>query len=209
MIRHDLLYVVNFKGQRIRFFADVEQFVLELSELFPQEADNIRRFYHDLLRMYQHVMVENPSYTSADETDPKESLPALRKHPISFLRFFSYLNKGAGSLLGKYFKDPEIVRFFDKLTSTYCYATVAEAPAVLASVMFVDNHVGGSFYPAGSTIFLPGKLEKVIEENDGEMLPGGRLRFEHNPRRAGRNPRGDGLPAEPKRERACVSRITM
>ncbi len=31
--------------------------------------------------------------------------------------------------------------------------------------MFVDNHVGGSFYPAGSTLFLPGKLEKVIEEN--------------------------------------------
>ena len=36
--------------------------------------------------------------------------------------------------------------------------------------MFVDNHVGGSYYPAGSTIFLPGKLEKVIEENDGLML---------------------------------------
>ncbi|NCC49556.1 MAG: FAD-dependent oxidoreductase, partial [Clostridia bacterium] len=55
-------------------------------------------------------------------------------------------------------------------TSTYCYATVKEAPAILASVMFVDNHVGGSFYPAGSTLFLPGKLEKVIEENGGDML---------------------------------------
>ncbi|NMD27015.1 MAG: FAD-dependent oxidoreductase, partial [Chloroflexi bacterium] len=171
MIRHDLLYVVNFKGRRIRFFADVDQFIVELSEVFPHEADNIRRFYHDLLRMYTHVMVENPSYTSADETDPKESLPALRRHPVSFLRFFSYLNKGAETLLRKYFKDPEIFKFFDKLTSTYCYATVKEAPAVLASVMFVDNHVGGSYYPAGSTLFLPGKLEKVIEENGGEMLP--------------------------------------
>jgi prolycopene isomerase len=36
--------------------------------------------------------------------------------------------------------------------------------------MFVDNHVGGSFFPAGSTVFLPGKLEKVIEENNGQML---------------------------------------
>jgi prolycopene isomerase len=171
MIRHDLLYVVNFKGQRIRFFADVEQFIVELSGVFPKEAANIRRFYHDMLRMYQHVMVENPSYTSADESDPQESLPALRKHPISFLRFFSYLNKGADALLGKYFRDPEIFKFFDKLTSTYCYATVKEAPAVLASVMFVDNHVGGSYYPAGSTLFLPGKLEKVIEENGGDMLP--------------------------------------
>ena len=74
-------------------------------------------------------------------------------------------------MLEKYFKDPEIFKFFDKLTSTYCYATVEEAPAVLAAVMFVDNHVGGSYYPAGSTVFLPGKLEKVIEENGGEMMP--------------------------------------
>ena len=36
--------------------------------------------------------------------------------------------------------------------------------------MFVDNHVGGSYYPAGSTLFVPGKLEKVIEENGGDML---------------------------------------
>ena len=38
--------------------------------------------------------------------------------------------------------------------------------------MFVDNHEGGSYYPAGSTLFLPGKLEKVIEENGGDMFPG-------------------------------------
>ena len=35
---------------------------------------------------------------------------------------------------------------------------------MLAAVMFVDNHVGGSWYPAGSTLFLPGKLEKAIED---------------------------------------------
>jgi prolycopene isomerase len=42
---------------------------------------------------------------------------------------------------------------------------------------------GGSYYPAGSTIFLPGKLEKVIEENGGTMVleqtvTG--INFEHN-----------------------------
>jgi prolycopene isomerase len=73
-------------------------------------------------------------------------------------------------LLSQYFSDSEIYKFFDKLTSTYCYTTVAESPAVLAAVMFVDNHIGGSYYPAGSTLFLPGKLEKVIEENGGDML---------------------------------------
>ena len=82
------------------------------------------------------------------------------------------MNQSAKELLLKYFTDPDIFHFFDKMTSTNCYATAEEAPAVLAAVMFVDNHVGGSWYTAGSTLFFPGKPEKVIEENGGDMLLG-------------------------------------
>ncbi|MHC1720145.1 MAG: phytoene desaturase family protein [Clostridiaceae bacterium] len=170
IIRHDLLYCVNFKGRRIKFWEDIDLFVVELSGVFPREKENIKRFYHDMLKMYQHVMVEVPTYSTADETDPKVALKSMLRHPVSYLRFLGYLNKSAKNLLEKYFTDPEIFKFFDKLTSTYCYATVEEAPAVLAAVMFVNNHVGGSYYPAGSTLFLPGKLEKVIEEHGGDML---------------------------------------
>lgn len=170
MIRHDLLYCVNFKGKRIRFWADVDSFAEELSGVFPSEKENIHRFYRDMATMYRHVMVESPSYNTADETDGKTALKSMLKHPVSYLRFLGCLNKSAKELLQKYFSDPEIFKFFDKLTSTYCYATVEEAPAVLAAVMFVDNHVGGSYYPAGSTLFVPGKLEKVIEEHGGDMF---------------------------------------
>ncbi len=170
IIRHDLLYCVNYKDQRIYFWSDVEKFADELAKVFPSEKENIHRFYRDMTKMYQHVMVETPTYTTPDETDPKQGLKSLLKHPISYAKFLGYLNKSARSLLQKYFTDPEIFNFFDKLTSTYCYATVEEAPAVLAAVMFVDNHIGGSYYPAGSTLFLPGKLEKAIEENSGDML---------------------------------------
>lgn len=170
VIKHDLLYVVNYDGHRINFYDDVDKFVEELSSIFPNEKEGIHRFYRDMAKMYQHVMVENPSYVSADETDGKSAIKSMIKHPLSYIRFLGLLNKSAKKLLSKYFKDPQIFNFFDKLTSTYCYATVEEAPAVLAAVMFIDNHVGGSYYPAGSTIFLPGKLEKVIEENGGDML---------------------------------------
>jgi len=172
IIRHDLLYCVNFKGRRIPFWADVDRFAEELSQVFPGEKENIRRFYRDMLTLYRHVMVESPSYTTADETDRRAALRSMLSHPVSYARFLGFLNKSARDLLGQYFSDPEIFKFFDKLTSTYCYTTVEESPAVLAAVMFVDNHVGGSYYPAGSTLFLPGRLEKVIEENGGDMLLG-------------------------------------
>lgn len=170
IIAHDVLYSVYFNGHRIRFWPDVDRFCEELSNVFPSEKEGIYRFYRDMGTMYQHVMVDTPSYVSADETNPILALKSVLKHPLSYLRFLSYLNKSAKDLLSQYFTSPEIFHFFDKLTSTYCYATVEEAPAVLAAVMFIDNHVGGSYYPAGSTLFLPGKLEKVIEEHGGDMF---------------------------------------
>ena len=172
VLKHDLLYVVNYEGERVRFFPDIDRFAGELARVFPAQERQIRRFYRDMTRLYRHILVESPSYTTADETDPKDGLRGLLRHPVSYLRFLSYLNRSAESLLSQYFTDPAIHRFFDKLTSTYCYATVKEAPAVLAAVMFVDNHMGGSWYPAGSTLFLPGKLEKVIEEHGGDLYLG-------------------------------------
>ena len=48
VIRHDLLYCVNFKGRRIRFWADLDQFADELSGVFPAE----KREYPQLLQRY-------------------------------------------------------------------------------------------------------------------------------------------------------------
>ena len=172
VLKHELLYVLNYDGQRVRFHADIDRFAEELSRVFPTQERQIKRFYRDMTTLYRHIMVESPSYTTADETDPMDGLRGIMRHPVSYIRFLSYLNRSAKSLLKQYFTDPEIYNFFDKLTSTYCYATVEEAPAVLAAVMFVDNHTGGSWYPAGSTLFLPGKLEKVIEEHGGDMVLG-------------------------------------
>lgn len=170
VIKHDLLYCVNYDGHRVKFWADLDKFAEELAELFPAERENIKRFYRDLDRMYHHVMVENPVFTTPDENEGRESLKGVLKHPVSYARFLSFMNRSTKSLLEGYFKDPEILKFFNKLTSTYCYTNVEETPAILSAIMFVDNHTGGSYYPAGSTLFLPGKLEKVIEENGGDML---------------------------------------
>ena len=170
IIKHDALYCVNYMSTRIIFWADIQRFADELAGLFPSEKENISRFYRDLGILYQHVMVDNPSFSTPDEVDPKVGSRQFRSHPVSYIKFLRLLNRSAESLLSEYFKDPGIFKFFDKLTSTYCYTTVKETPAILAAVMFVDNHVGGSYYPAGSTVFLPGRLEKVIEENNGDML---------------------------------------
>ncbi len=170
VIKNDFLYDVYYKGKRIRFHHDIDKYIDELAQVFPREKNNLKRFYKDMQALYENVIAGDPNFTTPDQTDPKDGLRQVMKHPVSFAKFLSFLNRSTKSVLKAYFKDDEILSYFNKLTSTYCYTDVAETPAVMAAVMFVDNHMGGSFYPKGSTMFVPGKLEKSIEENGGLML---------------------------------------
>jgi prolycopene isomerase len=52
-----------------------------------------------MLTMYRHVMVETPSYTTADETDRRAALRSILKHPVSYMRFLTLLNRSAKQLL--------------------------------------------------------------------------------------------------------------
>lgn len=170
IIKHEHLYCINFKGNRIIFYEDMNKFTDELGRIFPKEKENFEKFYGDLEDLYLKVIAEQPTFTTPDVVTKEQGLMQLKSHPKAYMKFLGFMNKNTESLLKKYFKTPEVFDFFDKLTSTYCYTNVYETPAVLSSVMFVDNHFGGSYYPAGSTLNLVGKLEKVIEQNNGEMI---------------------------------------
>lgn len=170
IIKHDDLYCINFEGKRIIFYEDMERFTEELGEIFPEEKKNFKKFYDDLSDLYLKVIAEQPTFTTPDVVTKEEGLAQLKSHPKAYMKFLGFMNKNTEYLLRKYFSTKEVFNFFDKLTSTYCYTNVYETPAILSSVMFVDNHFGGSYYPAGSTLNLVGKLEKVIEENDGQMI---------------------------------------
>lgn len=170
IIKHDELYAINFGEHRIVFHQDIDMFIEELAKVFPKEKENFKRFYKELSNQYMKIIAENPAFISPDAMKKEKELKSLLKHPIEYIRFLGYMNKNTKSVLKKYFKDENVFNLFDKLTSTYCYTNVEETPAILSSVMFVDNHFGGSYYPAGSTLNLVGKLEKVIEENNGQMI---------------------------------------
>lgn len=170
MIKHDDLYAINYGEHRIVFYEDINKFINQLIDIFPNEKKGFTKFYSDMENLYLNVIAEHPTYISPDIVKKEDGLKQLLRHPLSYMKFLGYLNCSAESVLKKYFKDKEVFKFFDKLTSTYCYTKVSETPAVLSAVMFIDNHYGGSYYPAGSTMNLVGKLEKVIEENNGEMI---------------------------------------
>ena len=172
MYRHEAMYRLFYGDEPIVFHADRERFVRELERIFPQAGDEIRAFYDHITPLYEKVIAP----VTVFEAPGDMPLSEMRKNAKSGLRaqleMIKLLFMNAESLIKPFVADPKARAFFDKLTSTYCYTTMRETPAVLAATMFVDNHVGGAYYPAGSAMALAARLEKAVEAKGGRFLYG-------------------------------------
>jgi prolycopene isomerase len=170
VIRHKALYRLNYGEEPIIFWPDREQFYGELDRAFPGQKREIRAFYSFIVDLYENVIAADPVFISPSEMRKSDLAAQFRRHPIKQARTVALLFTSAGRLMRRFVRSPEVVKFFNKLTSTYCYTTMDQTPAILASTMFVDNHTGGSYYPVGSPAMLSGRLEKAIEKHGGTIL---------------------------------------
>lgn len=170
VIKHDILYRLNYAGNPIPFYPELPRFFTALEQIFnKEEIEEIKAFYKYIGSLYHDVIAANPICVAPSEIPPKTGLQMLLRNPIKQLQLLGLLKKNAGDLMRRYIRSENVIRFFNKLTSTYCYTLVDETPAILAVTMFMDNHYGGSYYPVGSSQQLPGKLEKAFERFGGEV----------------------------------------
>ena len=165
VVRHKALYRLNYGERQVVFWPDRERYIRELSALFPAREQEIRSFYGYIADLYEKVIQSDPVFVSPSEMLPSELFAQLLRHPVRQVRLLRMLSRSAASLARGFLRS--LVRFFDKLTSTYCYTSMEETPAILAATMFIDNHTGGSYYPVGSPAALSGRLEKAIEKHGG------------------------------------------
>ncbi|NJD59283.1 MAG: FAD-dependent oxidoreductase, partial [Anaerolineae bacterium] len=170
VVAHETLARMTFEGQEIVFWPDIERFLQELFRLYPQEKDGLRAFYQELTRMYENIVVKNEIVSPPSELSPRQALRQLMSDPLVIVKMQRLLSISTLDLLRKFFHTPEVIDFFDKLCSAYAYTTAAETPAVLAATMFIDNHIGGVYFPAGGAQMLPNTIEKAFERFGGQTL---------------------------------------
>lgn len=167
--RHEAMYRLRYNGVSVAFWPERERFFGELAKLFPDSIGELEALYRDLEKLYETVVSANSLFLSPTETPRRELLASLLRHPVLEARLLGLLSKNALSLVEKRVTDGAVLEFFNKLTSTYSYTTLAETPALMAATMFVENHVGGAYYPAGSPMMLAAKLEKALEKFGGSI----------------------------------------
>lgn len=170
IIAHPTLTRMTLEGKEIVFWPDIDRFLEELYRLFPDEKEGLHAFYSDLYKAYENIVLKNEVIVPPSEFSPRQGLRRLISGPLQMLQMQKLLSVSVKDLLDKYFHTKPVVDFFDKLCSAYCYCTAAETPAVLAATMFLDNHIGGVYYPAGGAQMLPNKIEKAIERFGGQVL---------------------------------------
>lgn len=171
LYRHEALYRLNYGDTGVTFHYEIPRFIDSLSALFPGARGELERFYAMLMDLYERVITRVTVFEAPDDVPMRVMRERFSGAPGAQLRALTLLVKNTESFVKPYLKNPAVRRFFDKLTSTYCYTTLHETPAMLAATMFADNHAGGSYYPAGSAMALAARLEKAVEEG------GGRIRY--------------------------------
>lgn len=170
MYRHSSMYRLYYGKEPVTFYSDMKAYIDQLCRLFPQAGREIEAFYAHIGALYQKTIAPVTVFEAPGDMPFDELRKNASSGILAQLKMIKLLFTSADSMMKPFISDPRVRCFFDKLTSTYCYTTVKETPAILAATMFVDNHVGGAYYPAGSAMALAARLEKAVEEKGGRFL---------------------------------------
>lgn len=170
IIPREAFFRLNFEGKIIRFFKNINKFIEELKKAFPEDKGELEAFYDFLMDFYDSNIRGYEMLTTPSELTVKEILKMLFENPKRAMNMRGLLKKSAKDIMEPYIKSKKLIEFFDMLCSSYIYCTAEETPAIMALTTFTDNHVGGSYYIAGSAQTYSNTLEKSIENNNGTLL---------------------------------------
>jgi phytoene dehydrogenase-like protein len=169
MIRHDSIFRVNFDQRQVTFWLDFERYFQELVAAFPHEEKGLRALYRRLEKFYRAVIV-NKTPAPPSEIHWADAMKGFFRAPLGTMQLGMFLFKNTRSILEKYISDPDVIGFFNVLMATMFCCTTAELPVLLSSIIIMDSHVGGAYYPVGSPQTLPNKLERALERKGGQVL---------------------------------------
>jgi len=170
VIPRDKFFRLDLAGRQILVWKDLNRFLIELENQFPDEKAELRNLYEFLLNFYDKYVKDQDLLTPPSELSNAQKVKMLLSSPGRVMKLLKLLSQSAFDLMGPYIKSSKLLEFYDKLMASYAYITMKETPAIMALTMFADNHAGGTYYLAGSAQTYSNTLEKAIEKNGGTIL---------------------------------------
>ncbi|OLP18548.1 carotene isomerase [Leptolyngbya sp. 'hensonii'] len=150
-------------GLDLKVHRDYEQFIQELTTLFPHERKGIRQFYDECWKVFN--CLNAMELLSLEE--PRYLMRVFFQHPLACLGLVKYLPQNAGDIARRYIQDPNLLKFIDM--ECYCWSVVPadRTPMINAGMVFSDRHYGGINYPRGGVGQIAKKLVDGLEKAGG------------------------------------------
>jgi prolycopene isomerase len=150
----------------LKVHRDYEQFLQELTALFPHEQQGIRKFYDECWSVFN--CLNAMELLSLEE--PRYLMRVFFQKPLSCLGLVKYLPQNAGDIARRYISDPALLKFIDM--ECYCWSVVPadRTPMINAGMVFSDRHYGGINYPKGGVGQIAQKLVEGLEKAGSQIL---------------------------------------
>ena len=159
-----------FKGREIDA-SNLEEFVKALSEMFPEEKENIYAFFDEAKKAYEECYREAevygtplPAYLIVKVFGAKKLLDYPMEHP----HFYDWMNKTYQQKLDEFFANEELKTLLCALLG-YLGTKPEETAASNALTAVVSYYLYGGYFPKPAQNFA-NALRDFIENNGGKVL---------------------------------------
>ena len=159
-----------FKGKEIDA-SNLEEFIKVLSEMFPEEKDNIYAFFDEAKKAYEECYkdlvygVPLPAELIVKVFGAKKLLDYPKEHP----HFYDWMNKTYKQKLDEFFTNEDLKTLLCALLG-YLGTKPEKTPASSALTAVVSYYLHGGYFPKGGAQRFADSLKDFIEDNGGKVL---------------------------------------
>ena len=144
---------------------DGAEFVRQLGERFPAEAENIRRFFDEFLLIYREM------YADIDKTGGAPRAPGtiedLAAYPRRHPHAYQWMEVPFMEMLEAFFADRRVIDLLCTLTGYLSDEPGSLTVGDMAPIL--GYHFDGGYYPQGGSGVLPKALVDVIKKHGGQV----------------------------------------
>ncbi|MCD6592911.1 FAD-dependent oxidoreductase [Candidatus Bathyarchaeota archaeon] len=160
-----------FKGREI--YADsLEGFIRVLTDMFPEEKENIYAFFDEAKKAYEECYKDSeiygvplPAELIVKVFGDKKLLDYPKEHP----HFYNWMNKTYKQKLDEYFTNEDLKALLCALLG-YLGTEPEKTPASSALTAVVSYYLHGGYFPRGGAQRFADSLKGFIERNGGRVL---------------------------------------
>jgi phytoene dehydrogenase-like protein len=145
---------------------DANEFVRQLGERFPSEAENIRKFFDEILYVYREMYADMDKTGGAPRTP--DNVEDLLTYPQRNPHAYKWMDKPFVEMLDEFFADTRIKDLLCALTGYLSDDPKSLTVGNMAPIF--GYHFDGGFYPVGGSQAFPNALVDVIEKHGGKVF---------------------------------------